>query len=206
MRHVSTWLQAALLPAEWDVCGVRCASLSVWHWYALTEAGNAYVCRAPADRDAAAELLLYASGGVCEGRRLYTHPFYRARRRKAVVGRLRALPWEQIDAAASEYVEACLRVPAHKGAPQTISGGKPGPAPRRACAPMAWILVECLSAGNPERIDAAWNTPFAVARCLFDARRDIRGEDDSLESPEEEARFDAYIAARAAEAKGAATE
>jgi hypothetical protein len=58
---------------------------------------------------------------------------------------------------------------------------------------MGWILVSWLNAGDME---TAWNTPYAVARCLFDARRDVSGEDDTLESLEEEARFDAIVAER----------
>jgi hypothetical protein len=77
---------------------------------------------------------------------------------------------------------------------------------RKAAAPLGWVLADHLSGGDPGRLAAAWDCPYAAARCLFDARRDIRGEDDSLESRAEEERFDAYVAARDAEAKGAVAE
>jgi hypothetical protein len=62
-------------------------------------------------------------------------------------------------------------------------------------APIEWVLVDFLSHGNPDRIDAAWNTPIAVARCLFDAHRDATGEAASLISEADEERIDRKIQA-----------
>ena len=190
MRHVSSWWQAALLPDRWDVCGVPCGPLSVWHVYALTELGNPYLVGGQRDKDAAAGLLMMATGDHAHGKRLHVDPWYRARVRRRIARALRRLPWADVDAAVLDYVSACRRVPAHK---EPVAQGGKGSAGRRVCAPMGWILVSWLNAGDME---TAWNTPYAVARCLFDARRDVSGEDDTLESLEEEARFDAIVAER----------
>lgn len=189
MDHVSSWLQAALLPRVWDVCGVRCSSLTVWHSFILGEVGNPYAvpCRAP-DRDAATQMLLICSHDHAGAVRVFTDPGYRARATAAIVRQVRRHTWEQIDAAVTEYIDACRRVPAHK----SKDPPKGAPPPRMACAPIEWVLVDAIAGGNPEAIEAAWNTPYAVARCIFDARRDIHGEDDSLETRDEERRFDEY--------------
>lgn len=194
MQHVASWFQAALLPARWRVAGVTCSALSVWHVYVLRETGNAYLTGQPPDRDAAAALLLYCSRGYLAGRRLFTAPLYRRRAVLRIARKLRRQDWPSIDAAVCDYLETCGRVPGHKepaGVP-----GKASARPRRASAPLPWALVDSLSRGDPRAFAAAWDTPFSVARCLFDARRDLAGEVDTLESAEEEARFDEYLARR----------
>lgn len=98
------------------------------------------------------------------------------------------MKFEDIDAAIISYLSACSRAPGHKQIER-----KGNTASRQCAAPICWALVDFLSAGNPDKIEAAWNTPYAVAKCLFDARRDISGEDDTLESIEEEKMIDEYL-------------
>jgi len=188
MEHVSTWLQAALLPSRWDVAGVDCAALSCWHVFVLTETANPYVTgKRPPDRDAAAGVLLYCSRDYEGGRRLFHAPLHRGRAMRRIYRVLRRQEWRNIDDAVMDYLETCGRLPGHK-----IPEGDKAKTIRPAAAPMPYALVQFLSAGNPDKIAAAWNTPYAVARCLFDAGRDIRGEIDTLENRDEERRFDEY--------------
>lgn len=59
------------------------------------------------------------------------------------------------------------------------------------------MIESMLSIGAAHDIDAAWNMPYSTAQCLFDTHRDATGEDDSLETLDEERRFDAMIAGKA---------
>lgn len=169
---------------------MSCGVLSVWHVFALHSESNQYVAGGSCDRDAAAGLLLFASLDYAQGRRLFSAPLFRARQMRRIMRRLKRAEWTDIDAAVCDYLAACSRVPGHK---QVVSSAK-GTASRQCAAPICWALVDFLSAGNPDKICSAWNTPYAVAKCLFDARRDISGDDDTLETQEEEIRFDAYQA------------
>lgn len=185
-------MQAALLPRLWEVCGVRCASLTLWHSFILGEIGNPFACGGrPADRNAATELLLICSHDHAGAVRLFTDAPYRKRATRAVVRAIRRLSWTEIDAAVSDYMTACSRCPAHKVIESKGDGARP---PRMTAAPVEWALVDAIGGGNPDALEAAWDTPYAVARCLFDARRDIRAEIDTLETRAEERRFDAAIA------------
>jgi hypothetical protein len=186
MQHVPSWLQAALVPDRWNVAGVSCGVLTVWHHFALGCSGNAYLWGGETDHDAAAELLLYCSGDYAAGKRLFAQPFYRARRMRRIDRILRRRQWQEIDAACRYYVRSCLRTPQHVQIVSTSNGAPPKPAK----APLAWVLVQFLCAGNPAQIRAAWNTPYATAQCLFDAHRDITGECDSLEDADQERRMD----------------
>lgn len=188
MDHVSTWFQAALLPERWNVAGVSCGVLSVWHAFAMSETGNPYRSGGACDRDAAAALLSFCSLDYAGGKRLFAQPLHRARVVSSINRKLKAAEWTDIHAAICDYVDTCTRTPGHKQR-EAVKGQ---PQARSVAAPICWVLVDFLSRGDPQKIEAAWNTPYAVARCLFDARRDISGEDDSLESVEEEIRFDAY--------------
>ena len=188
MDHVSTWFQSALLPEKWEVAGVSCASLSVWHYFALEQTGNPYLHGTRINRDHAAALLMYCCGDYQHGRRLFTGPFYRQRFMRRIARKLKRRDWPDIDAAIIDYLQTCLRCPAHKSRVP-----KAGETAKTVKAPAAWVLVDYLSGGAPSRIDAAWDTPYAVARCLFDAHRDIKGDDDSLESIEDEIYNDRYI-------------
>ncbi len=190
-RHVSTWLQAALVPRKWDVCGVLCPALSVWHQFVLTEMGSAYFRDTLTDRDAATELLVYCSGDYRHGRRLFSDPRYRgAVTRRVARAVKRHREWPEVDAAVLEYLETCLRTPGHKTPVATMDSG-----PSKAlAAPLGFVLVDYFSRGNAHAVEAAWNLPFSLAKSLFDAGRDVRGEDETLESREDEVRFDAFVA------------
>ena len=206
---VSSWLQAAMLSERWNVAGVQCRALSVWHVYCLWARGNAFVCNDTErmDMDAAAELLLYASRSHAEALRLFASERYRVkafnaiRRIIAPRGRLQTWlwgkkTWYQILDECIFYSDASRRVPAHKGPTIDLTTHQSNSRP--AAAPVAWMLVNHLSAGNPDKIEAAWNTPYAVACCLFDAHRDIEGKDTTLETPDEELREDARAEKRRA--------
>jgi len=194
MDHVSTWLQAAALPERFDVCGVVCAPLSVWHVHVLTQSGSPYLTGAPCDRNAAAALLLWASRNHRHGARLMYRPHALARAARHTAKRVMAVrDWLAADAACMDYVTSSLRTPGHKSPAR--KPGKPSSF-RAVAAPLPWVLVSFLARGNPAAIEAAWDTPFAVARCLFDAWRDTTGDDDTLETLDEERRYDAAGAAR----------
>jgi len=195
--HVPTWWQVALLPEKWNVAGFVCPSLTLWQQYALQQTFNPYMTGAPADRDAAAGLLLFCSRDYNAGKMLFVNDKARHKALKRINRALRRRPWREIHEACAEYVTTCLRVPGHK---EKIPTAKGGPTPRKVAAPEAWILFDFLTAGNstPAAMAAAWNTPFAVARCRFDARRDVRNEADSLETLAEEIRFTDYIERRKA--------
>lgn len=193
--YVSPWLQAALLPKMFDVCGLLCRPLSVWHAYILRTVGNRYVTGGAAvDSDAAAEVLMYAAQDYAGGHRLYHDARYRDRHRKRVVKAMKRHEWPRINAAILDYLGTCSRTPNH-----TEKLPKKGEAKAKpVAAPTEWVMVEYLSGGDPTRIEAAWNAPYVVARCLLDARRNVSGEDDSLISERDEERIDIKIEAREA--------
>ena len=189
--YFSAWLQAALLPDRWRVAGITVNALTVWHVFVLASRGNPFVCgpREACDMDAAMELLIYASGTYREGKALYSDPDLQASARRAAWKILSKREAAAVVEEVQEFAEFCTRVPGHK-TPQ--EDGKKG-ATRGAAAPFAWILVDHLAAGDPDRIVKAWDTPYAVACCLFDAHRDVRGEDSTLETLAEAERFDLYL-------------
>jgi len=195
MDHVSSWFQAALLPDRWNVAGVSCGVLTVWHAFVLQQTGNAYNCGGACDRDAAAELLMYCSLDYANGKRLFSQPLFRDRVRRRVIRKMKRHDWPSTHAAVIDYVTTCTRAPSHK---QTISQGG-GVKSRAIAAPICWVLVDFLAGGDATKIKTAWDTPYALARCLFDARRDSDGSDDSLESLEEEKRIDAFLQAKEAQ-------
>ena len=195
MRHISSWFQAAVLPRKWSVAGINCNALSIWHVYALADAGNPYVCGGGGQTiDKAIEVLLYCSGDIEHGRRLLVDSRYMAKCSARVLKSVKRLKFEDLNAATVEYVASCIRAPAHKHR-ETLGGGKQTQA-RYLSAPKCWVLVEAMSRGNVESIDAAWNMPFSTAQCLFDARRDASGDDDTLETLDEERRYDEIIEQR----------
>lgn len=196
MQHVPTWFQAALLPDRWRVAGVSCRAISVWHHFVLESVGNAYLYGKPCDRNAALELLLYCSRDYREGRSLYTRTFYRAKCERRLARILRKQEWTAIDEACTDYIKSCLRVPQHTDPPQAIGpgGAAGGTKSRKTAAPVGWVLVQYLAAGNPDKVTAAWDTPYATARCMFDTFRDIEGKVETLESPDLERRNDERLA------------
>jgi len=186
--YISPWMQACLLPRLFDVAGFICRPLTVWHHYILRSSGNRYfVGGEGVDSDAAAEVLMYAQGGIAHARRLYADPHYRDRVRRKVARRIRRRGFWKVNSAIIEYVESSMRAPSHR---TVTRPGKNAIPTKPAAAPTEWILAEHIAAGNPDRLDAAWDTPYIVARCMLDAGRNIRGEDDSLISEEDERRHD----------------
>ena len=188
MRHVPSWLQCALLPDRWNVSGASCSALTVWHHFVLGAVGNPYLWGGNPALEDAAELLLYCSTGYLNGKRLFSHPFYRARQVRRVARKIRRRPSADVDAEVRYYVASCLRTPQHVRVVATSGGG----VPKYAKSPIDWALVQFLCLGNPDKIVAAWDTPYATAQCLFDSHRDINGECDSLEDQAQERRYDEF--------------
>ena len=195
--YVSPWLQALLLPRKWDVCGVIVPPLSLWHVHILSACKNPYIVGGYPDKDSATELLIYASQDVENGRRLYLDSGYRRKVAKRIVKRLKRLSEEEVRLAVCEYVQECMRVPAHK-----IPVPKPGEVkPKGVKAPIPWILAEYVSGGNPDKVEKAFNTPYSMACCLFDAGRNVRGDDDSVIGEDDEERIDKKLEAREKESE-----
>ena len=191
MEHVSSWFQSALLPEKWDVCGVICKSLSIWHVFVLSQVRNAFYCGGEISMDSASELLMYCSQGHADGARLYSDPIHRARVIKRIYKKLSKHNLDEVDSAINDYLSSCLRVPSHKQKEQK-GGGR-----STAAAPIAYVLVDAFCSMG---IEKAWDMPYSTAICLFDARRDVNGQDDTLETLDEERRYD-DIEARKREAK-----
>ena len=184
--YVSPWLQAVLLPRLWDVCGVTLPPLSLWHRYILRVSGNPYLGRGEASKDAAVEVLLYCSLDMAGGQRMYNGFYFRRKRTNYILRKIKKLTFEEIDAAVSEYVQACCRVPAH-----SYKEAKPGEAKGKpVAAPHEWVLAEYAAGGDPAKLEPAFNTPFAKVMCMFDAHRNINGDDDNLMDVQAEERTD----------------
>jgi len=166
---VSPWWQAACLPKRWDVCGVSVPSLSVWHTFALENLGNGYLCGGRGDMDDAACLLLIASGDMAEGRKLVdvSRPLYRQRQQHSMFRRLSKLEPADVAAACGEYAETCMRE-ARRWKKKDGGGVVAG-------APYQFHVVHALCAGYQMGLDDAWNTSYAYARMLYDARAEANG-------------------------------
>ena len=173
---VSPWWQAVNLPALWDVCGVSAPSLSVWHTFALENIGNPYLCGGRPDQDSAASLLLFARLDMAGGQRLIAGPCYRARQMHRMYRRLRKVDPADLDAACREYVETCTRAASRFNAK---SGGKP-------CAvPYQFHIVRRLALSGMT-FEQAWNTPYALARCYYDAAAEADGDDSIMTAAAQE--------------------
>ena len=195
MRFISSWFQAAVQPRQWNVAGIDCDALSVWHFYALSDSGNPYICGGNRTHDAAMEVLIYCTGGIEHSRQILAHPRAMQKTTRRIFRRIRRIGFARLDAAVAEYVMTGMRVPGHK---RRVSRPGDSTQVKYMAAPRCWALVESmLSSGAAHDIDAAWNMPYSTAQCLFDTRRDASGEDDSLETLDEERRFDAMIASKA---------
>jgi hypothetical protein len=189
--YVSPWLQAAILPAKWDVCGFILHTLTIWHAHVLRATGNVYLVGGTPTIDDGVEVMLYASRDIAGGRRLLTQPNHRDRERFRFCRRAAKIEWSALDWNIREYVGGCMRTPGH-------TEWQPGPndkGARSIKAPLEWVLLDFLTRGNPAGIEAAWNTPIAVARCLWDAHRDAAGESNSLISERDEERIDRKLEA-----------
>jgi hypothetical protein len=160
---ISPWWQAACLPDWWDVCGVKCPALTVWHTFALEQIGNPYLCGGPVDHDAAAALLLFARHERAGGRKLMLMPHYRARQMRRMFRMLRGIPGDEIHAACSEYVEVCTRGISR----WRKNGSKP------AAVPYQWHMVARIG-------DRAWDMPYAYARAVCDALAEQAGDDSIM--------------------------
>ena len=169
--YVSPWWQAVLLPSRWDLCGIEIGVMSVWHLFALEQLDNAYVCGGLGDRDAAASLILICQRDFEDGRALYLRPRVRARALASIHRDIKPLKIEDLRAACSDYVTACLRVPEHLR--PTDGSGK------SLKAPYQWHLILCLCERYGMTKYQAWNHPYAEARCLYDAWQESKG-DESL--------------------------
>ena len=164
---VSPWWQAAVLPERWSICGVSVRALSVWHTFALEQIGNRFLFSLPADRDDAASLLLFARTDYRGGRRLILAPHYRARAMARMGRKVARLAWPDMLAACLDYVDTCTRAP---------SRWRRGDS--KACAvPYQWHIVHRLCADYGYTLERAWNAPYALAQCLYDAGAEAEGDD-----------------------------
>jgi DNA-binding FrmR family transcriptional regulator len=189
MMYISPWLQAVLLPEKWDVCGVICRPVSVWHLYILLSVQNPFIFGGKYGNDAVTEVLMYCCGDMAHGKRMYNDKRYMASVANRIIKAVNKAGKSYASKAVEEYTAECLRSPTHKKIIASSTGEKTKP----LSAPVPWVLVDFLSAGNPDKIEAAWNTPYVTARCLFDARRNQSGDDDSLISEADEERIDAKV-------------
>lgn len=201
--HLSSWLQAATVPDRWNVAGVSCPALSVWHHFALEEMRNpiAWDLSEP-DMNAVSELLIVCSRDYAGGRRLFTDDPYRKAVQKKMYQAIRYQNHDVVRACAVDYFRSCTRVPGHKSPPVKLVQGMRIATDKDAkfiVAPQEWVLVDFLGRGDPARISDAWNMPFSIARCLYDAHRNAAGEDTLLESRTEEARNDEWLERQAKE-------
>lgn len=187
--YISPWLQAALIPQRWDVCGIICPPLTVWAHYVLRTSRNAYMTGgANPSKDAAAEVLLYASRTHAEGAALYWQDRKRVKALRQLHKQLAPQAVEDVDKAVAEYVFECLRAPTHEVILASTKRDTVKSEPVKA--PLEWVIVEYLTGGDPAKLEAAWNTGFSAALCLFDAGRDARGADNSLISEQRERELD----------------
>lgn len=186
--YVSPWWQASLIPAVWDVAGVTCFSLSLWHVWALENVGNPYVCGGARDRDAASGLLLFAALDYTGGKRMMLDAAFRAGRMARMARRLSFQPWAEVDAACVDYVTTCTRQ-ADREIPISEDGKvKRG---RMMSAPWIWHILHHVTGGDPARFVAGWDTPYIVARCLYDVWGETQG-DKSLVDPVKQRGIDAW--------------
>jgi len=181
MSYVSPWWQAALLPEAWDVAGFACPSLTLWQLYALENLGNAYAVGFTPCMDDAAGLLLVATTNRRDLSRMLINPaaFNRAVRR--LHARLRKQKWIDVHNACTDYFNACTRAPDRKIAEGT-TGSTSG-------APYQWHIMLCLCSQYGMTPDAAWCTPYAVARCMYDTWAEAQG-DKSLVHPKTQRTID----------------
>lgn len=167
---VSPWWQAAVLPDRWSICGVSVPALSVWHTFALEQVGNRFLLSLPADRDDAASLLMFARCDYRGGRRIILRQHHRMRLMARIGRKVQRVPWPEMHAACTDYVESCTRATSRWQRGDT-----------KPCAvPYQWHIVHRLCADYGYTLDAAWNAPYALARCLYDAGAEAAGDDSIL--------------------------
>lgn len=189
--YITPWWQAALLPDRWDVCGIAVRAMSVWHYYALEQLNNAYVCGGIHDRDAAASLLLICGRDRDETRALYLRSRARAKALSRIHKAIKPIKFAELDSACTDYCLACTRVPEHvrPGLPGDNTSGK------LLSAPVALHIVLCLCDHYQMTEAQAWNHPYADARCKYDTWRESMG-DESLASAGTQRRTDEVLEKR----------
>jgi hypothetical protein len=127
--------------------------------------------------------LLIASRDYMGGKRLMLDAAARTRAAERIARRLCRTPFIEVDAAVSEYVQICARVPDHEWPLDSRSTAR---------TPWPWPLVEYLvSVGYPLR--RAWDVDYTQARCLYDAHCEAMG-DKSLVSADKQRRIDDWVA------------
>jgi hypothetical protein len=170
---ISPFWQAFAMPPRSRVCGMRLPPLSVWHVFALEYLRNTYIIGGIVDAGEARELMTVA--GMSRRRFLrafhqrggMTRALRRARRRMLRNAMRRgADPVMQCMA----YVEQSMRVPGR----WLKDGGKPCVVPHSL-----HVLAAAVRTGVA--LDAAWDMPYAQARCMFDIHAEGRG-DESMQT------------------------
>lgn len=188
--YVSPWWQASLLPDKWDVCGIVVHALSNWHRYALDQLKNPYVCGGIHDRNAAASLLMICARDKAELRALYLRPHARAKALAAIHKTIEPLDGDRLDFACMDYVKSCLRAPLHHDPVKTPGSGQSF---RLLAAPAEFCVVLCLTDHWGFDLDPAWNHPYAISRCMYDAYQETEKGDDTLSSEDQMRRKDEWI-------------
>lgn len=139
--------------------------------------------------DDAAALLMIASRDYLQGKALFINAAFREAAIRKAHTVLNGQAWADVDAACREYVEACTRAPRR--------WKKEGASGKSARVAYQWHLVNAMLRGNVSLVEA-WNTPYAIARCLYDVQAEAAG-DDSLMSAEHERIDDKMSAEKEAE-------
>ncbi len=195
--RVSSWLYAAVMADRWRVADVRCSALSVWHHFALEELRNPIAWDMPEpDMDAAAQMLMICSRRYRDGKQLFLHASVRERAQMSMYRTLARQRSQDVIAQCQDYYRTCTRTPARKQPAVQLVGGariQKSDDRRLIVAPQQWVLVDFIARGDPDRMAAAWDTPYATAQCLYDAHRNAAGEDNDLESRADEARTDSWL-------------
>lgn len=169
---VSPWWQAVNLPPVWDVCGIRASSLTLWHMFALERLGNPYLLGGECKRSDAVALLLFASRDMRGGLRLVRSPHHRSRRQLLISLRLFRRAFNEIHVACLDYIDTCLRT---VGRYEKQEGGG-----KKAAVPYQWHIAHRLCRDWGMKLDEAWNTPYALARHLYDVSAESEGDDSLL--------------------------
>ena len=173
MEWCSPWWQAACLPERWDVAGVACRSLTVWHVFTLESLGNAFITGGRCDRDAAASLLIVAQTDRAGGRLLMLDERAKAKAIRRILRTIWRIDDVTLYRACADYVLSCTHT-ARRWQSNKEGGG--------LAAPYQWHLVRTLCRDYRMTVDEAWSTPYAYARCLYDAAAEAGG-DESLMKP-----------------------
>lgn len=171
VSYVSPWWQAAMMPPRWNVAGVMCGPLSVWHTYALEQLGNPYAIGGACTRADGVALLALCGCDMDAGRRIIMRTGARARSILRVNIRTATRSDDAIHAACLDYVRSCDYTARRW---QKSAAGSKG-----AAAPYQYHIVHAMCRDYNMLTQNAWDMPYAVARCQYDAAAEARG-DDSL--------------------------